>query len=27
MVALSRGDKVTAHIGGLGSVSFTLGDA
>jgi 2-keto-4-pentenoate hydratase len=25
MVALSRGDKVTAHIGGLGSVSFTLG--
>ena len=27
MVALARGDKVTAHIGGLGSVSFTLGDA
>ena len=27
MVALSRGDKITAHIGGLGSVSFTLGDA
>jgi 2-keto-4-pentenoate hydratase len=27
MVALSRGDKVIAHIGGLGSVSFTLGDA
>jgi len=25
MVALSRGDKVAAHIGGLGSVSFTLG--
>jgi 2-keto-4-pentenoate hydratase len=25
MVALSHGDKVTAHIGGLGSVSFTLG--
>jgi 2-keto-4-pentenoate hydratase len=27
MVALSRGDKVIAHIGGLGSVSFALGDA
>ena len=27
MVALSCDDKVTAHIGGLGSVSFTLGDA
>jgi 2-keto-4-pentenoate hydratase len=26
MVALSQGDKVTAHIGGLGSVSFTLGN-
>jgi len=25
MVALSRGDKVNAHIDGLGSVSFTLG--
>jgi hypothetical protein len=23
-VALSRGDKVNAHIGGLGSVSFIL---
>jgi 2-keto-4-pentenoate hydratase len=25
MVAISHGDKVAAHIGGLGSVSFTLG--